>query len=707
MTADVNIRQNKHYPFAAIVGQEDLKLCLILCAIDPTIGGVLIRGDKGTAKSTAARGLAHLLPSIEVGYDPQSGAFDPYNRRPRDDNTSSSSSRTACIDEELHTEARFKETPFVDLPIGSTEDRVLGSIDFSATLKQGGKRVFAPGLLAAANRGVLYIDEVNLLPAHLVDILLDAAAMGVNTVQREGLTLTHPARFMLIGTMNQEEGDLRPQLLDRFGLMVDVAAPQDATVRSEVVRQRIAFERDEASFRAKWEEAETQLNQAIQEAKDRLSQVVLSDDLLLLISRICTELKVGSLRADITLYKTATALAAWQGRLAVEAEDIRQATEWVLAHRRRRQPFESPMDGPDMNDLMEQLMNTPPEDQGQGQDQSQGQDESQGQDQPQDQNHQEPESSDSPQGQEDSTPKPGDHKPSSTNAKDNDDGYDDDNKQMQTFTASKPEQIKKLKLGKQQKGQPGTGRRNLITNTPQRGHYVRSMQTDKPVDLALDATLRAAVSNGLSDTGQPIIHPENWRRKVRNSTTDTLILFVVDASGSMAARQRMETVKGAVLALLTDAYQQRDRVGVIAFRGLKAEVLLEPTRSVELAEKQLQRLPTGGRTPLAHALLLTCNTIHRLRRHEPEQAILLIVLTDGKANVPLPDTEGEDSWAQTERVASQLSTLTIPTLMLDTDSGHVRVGRGKELAECLNADYLRLDELSADGLVHTIRQAVG
>ena len=232
------------------------------------------------------------------------------------------------------------------------------------------------------------------------------------------------------------------------------------------------------------------------------------------------------------------------------------------------------------------------------------------------------------------------------------------------------------------------------------------MQTDKPVDLALDATLRAAAVNGLSETGQPIIHPDNWRRKVRNSTSDTLILFVVDASGSMSARKRMETVKGAVLALLTDAYQQRDRVGVIAFRGVKAEVLLEPTKSVELAEKQLQRLPTGGRTPLAHALALTYNTIRRIR-NEPDQSILLIILSDGKANVPLPESEaGCDAWVQTEQAADQLAKLELPTLMLDTDSGGlVRVGRGKELAHLLKADYMELDDISSDGLIHTIRQA--
>jgi len=723
---------NNCYSFAAIVGQDDLKLCLILCAIDPSIGGVLIRGDKGTAKSTAARGLARLLPPIEVLYDELLDALDPYNRSAacihstdsnHNNNTDdaniknhSSSRRTdkdtsdeasSVPDKESTTiTSRLIPTPFVDLPIGATEDRVLGSLDFSATIQQGGRRVFAPGLLASANRGILYIDEVNLLPPHLVDVLLDAAAMGVNTVHREGITMIHPAKFMLIGTMNPEEGDLRPQLLDRFGLMVDVRAPKDPKIRAEVVRQRMAYECNPKEFRTKWETKESEIAQQIQNAKNLLPQIrqEMSEELLLLISTICSEFMIDSLRADITLYKAATALAAWNGTTEVTPDHVRQAAKWVLAHRHRQQPFGGGQDqhDQDTNKKLEQIVKdavgTPPE----TENEVEGSD---GQQQPQNQQQ---------------NPADGDGNDGPIPAADSnhaDDLEDGPNGNVQTFTASKPQQIKQLKLGKQQKGQPGAGRRNQVKSTPQmkKGHYIRSVRTDSPVDIALDATLRAAAVNGLHpETGQPIILPDNWRRKVRHATTNTLILFVVDASGSMSARQRMEAVKGAVLALLTDAYQQRDPVGVIAFRGVRAEVLLEPTQSVELAEKQLRRLPTGGRTPLAHALSLTHATVQRLYRHDPDQAILIVLLSDGKANVPLlPDSVsppdggdgGSDPWAQTEQVAAKLATLDIPTLMLDTETGRVRVGRGKELAHCLNADYLPLDDLSADGLTHTIRQA--
>ena len=726
---ETNGSPNLSYPFAAIVGQDGLKTCLLLCAIDPSIGGVLIRGDKGTAKSTAARGLTKLLPHLDVTFDPISGAFDPYNRNIISTTTSSSNSssshsegdngddRNSNNSNNTINNTRSMPTPFVDLPIGATEDRVLGSLDFSATIKQGGERVFAPGLLAAANRGILYIDEVNLLPAHLVDVLLDAAAMGVNTVHREGITMTHPANFMLIGTMNPEEGDLRPQLLDRFGLMVDVLAPKDAAVRAEVVRKRLAFENDRATFQQQWQDDEQRLAQKIQDAKERLPNIreTLPDDLLLLMSQICTEFNVDSLRADITLYKAATALAAWEGKSLVEPDDIRQAAQWVLSHRRRQRPFQGQsqtqeqQDQQDTDQLLDDLINNHASN-NQPDSQPSEVDENKQQQPEQEQKEQDPQDSEVPQ----------DRGGKSTSTPDSNDAGDDDDDQdvdIQTFTASKPTQIKQLKLGKQQKGQHGAGKRNQITNAQQKGRYVRSAPTDKPVDLALDATLRASVANGIHpETGLPVILPENWRRKVRNSTTDTIIMFLVDASGSMSARQRMEAVKGAVLALLNNAYQQRDRVGVIAFRGHKAEVLLEPTRSIELAEKQLQRLPTGGRTPLAHALSLTLDTIQRLTRYEPEQAMLLIVLSDGKANVPLPSessnspngniTDGANAWTQTEQIASRLAAQQIPTLMLDTEAGHVRVGRGVELADVLQANYLRLDDLSSDGLVHTIRQAV-
>ena len=314
------------FPFSAVVGQPQLQTALLLCAVDPSMGGVLIRGDKGTAKSTAARALAAILPPI---------ARVPgcaFNCTGAHEHCAVCSAGAAPV---------AASVPFVTLPLGATEDRVLGSLDIASAL-QGGQRVFQPGLLAGAHRGILYIDEVNLLADHLVDVLLDVAAMGVNAVQRDGLSISHPARITLVGTMNGEEGDLRPQLLDRFALMVEVTAPRDKTVRSEVVRRRIAYEADPAAFTGRWTPQQDALRAQLARAQRMLGQVELDDAMLDLISHLCCEFEVASLRADIVMHKAARALAALDGRARVTPDDVRSAATLVLPHRRRKKPFEQP-----------------------------------------------------------------------------------------------------------------------------------------------------------------------------------------------------------------------------------------------------------------------------------------------------------------------------------------------------------------------------
>ncbi len=324
-----------HYPFSALVGQEQMRLALLLNAVNPAIGGVLIRGEKGTAKSTAARALAGLLPAadrsdFQITLVTQAGL------------------------ERLDTPGAGPAHPFVELPLGASDDRVVGSLDIEAALQQGQRR-FEPGLLARAHGGVLYVDEVNLLPDHIVDLLLDAAASGVNTVEREGVSVSHPARFVLIGTMNPEEGELRPQLLDRFGLAVEVTGPGDPRVRAEVVRRRMAYEQDPAGFAARFAPEEAALAQRIQEARALLPQVRLEDDLLELITHVCAGSQVDGLRGDITLYKTAVTLAAWEGERRVAVDHVRRAAELVLLHRRRRQPFQEPgLDRQELEDLIRQ-----------------------------------------------------------------------------------------------------------------------------------------------------------------------------------------------------------------------------------------------------------------------------------------------------------------------------------------------------------------
>jgi magnesium chelatase subunit D len=617
------------YPFSALVGQEPLKTALLLNAVYPAVGGVLVRGEKGTAKSTAARALRALLPPLRA-IEGCPFRCDPDAPWPDCPHCGAAGERRV-VDAPV---------PFIDLPLGATEDRVLGTLDFERALREG-RRAFQPGLLAAAHRGILYIDEVNLLPDHLVDVLLDAAALGVNTVQREGISAAHPARFLLVGTMNREEGDLRPQLLDRFGLMVEVVGPRDPEQRAEVVRRRLAFESDPATFAARWEAEQEALRRQIVEARQRLPEVALDDALLAVISRLCCEFEVDGLRADIVMHKAARALAALDGRTEATTEDVRRAAELVLPHRQRRRPFEQPhLDRERIDECLSRLQ-SPPEQEGE-----------------------------------------------------------------QVFDPSAPQPVRRIEVAPPAGVSPSMphGRRNP-TPTRERGHYVRAVPDAKATDLAVDATIRAAVLRGGQADGRPVIERADLHRKERSGRTGTLILFMVDASGSMAARRRMELVKGAVLGLLQSAYEQRDEIGVIAFRGTQAEVLLSPTGSVELADRALRVLPTGGRTPLAHALAAAGDVFRRSRRARPEVPVLLVLLSDGKANVPLPQTGG-DPWQQALQAAQELVAERVPALVLDAEAAFVRVGRAAELAQALGAECLPLEGLSAETLALKVRQHV-
>jgi len=642
----------RSYPFAAIVGQERLKLGLILNAICPAIGGVLIRGERGTAKSTAARGLAELLPPIQVvdGCPFNCDPAAPWLECPH----CSAPGEHPCVD---------APAPFVNLPLGATEDRVLGTLDFERALREG-RRAFEPGLLAAAHRGILYIDEVNLLPDHLVDILLDGAAMGVNTVQREGIAVSHPARFILVGTMNPEEGDLRPQLLDRFGLMVDVAGPRDPGLRAEVVRRRIAFEGDPEAFARKWAEEQDALRERIVASQQRFPQVELDDALLTLVTHLCGRFEVDGLRADIVLHKASRALAAWEGRTKVTVDDVQRAAELVLPHRRRRRPFEDPdLHQEEVPDAVQDWLDH----------QLDGA------------NHQDDNPLETDGERRDSSGDPATSNP------------------PEVFTAMPPQPVRRIRVMPESKvPRAGHGRRSPVP-TRGHGHYVRALQDPRPTDLALDATVRAAVLRGGAKNGQLQVTPADLHRKERVGRVGTLILFVVDASGSMAARRRMEAVKGAVVSLLLDAYQQRDRVGVVAFRGPKADTLLPPTNSVDLAERLLRTLSTGGRTPLAHGLVLARDILRRAHRSDPEMLALVVLLTDGKANVPLPDTSG-DPWQQALHAAEAVAAEGVGALVLDTELGFVRVGRARALAQAMRAECVALEDLSAENLVLTVKQ---
>ena len=640
------------YPFSAIVGQDDLKLALLLNAVSPEVGGVLVRGEKGTAKSTAVRALAGLLPPIEVV------AGCPYSCDPAAPNPE-------CPAGPHPTDAPAETRPvrLVELPVGASTDRLTGTLDIERALAEG-ERAFDPGLLAAAHRGILYVDEVNLLSDHLVDLLLDVAAMGMNYVEREGVSVRHPSRFILVGTMNPEEGELRPQLLDRFGITVEVSGSLEARERVEIVRRRLGYESDPASFAAGWTAADEDLARGVGEARERLLATRLPEETLHKIAVLCTQLGVDGLRGDLVTAKTARALAAWEARVEVATDDVRRAALLALSHRRRRNPFDDPGITP------EELENA---------------------------------LSEEPDPEDPEDPPPGDGAPppdggSAGNGSPARGAEPDAGRRgggERTFSASDGFEPARLEVPEKGRGGP-LGRRSRVVGD--HGHPVGAGEMgEKAGDVALAATLRAAAphqrARGRTGPGL-VLRREDLRRNVREGREGNLILFLVDASGSMAARRRMSAVKGAVLSLLADAYQRRDKVGLISFRGEGAKLLLPPTPSTELAVARLGDLPTGGRTPLSAGLEKAAEVIERERLRERERRPLLVLLTDGRA------TAGTDP----RETAIRLELSRIASIVVDTEEGYVRLGMAASLAEAMGAKHMRIEELRAEALVGLVER---
>ena len=648
------------YPFSAIVGQEDLKLALLINAVSPEVGGVLVRGEKGTAKSTAVRALAKLLPPIRAV------AGCPYSCDPEAPNPE-------CPAGPHPADSPSEERPvrLVELPVGASTDRLAGTLDLEKALTEG-KKAFEPGILAAAHRGILYVDEVNLLSDHLVDLLLDVAAMGTNHVEREGVSVRHPSRFILVGTMNPEEGELRPQLLDRFGVTVEVTGSPDPKERVEVVRRRLHHEADPEEFAGKWSEADGELAALVEEARSRLPGTVLTDDILYKISALCAELGVDGLRGDIVTAKTARALAAWEGREVVSLDDVRRAAVLALSHRRRRGPFEQP--GVEPEEIEAALGENPDPEPPDGPDDTDppGSGEGGGR---------------GPRNEGGPETRPG-GEPSENRSGSGERGH------------ASGEKFEPVRLEVPEKGRGGpAGRRSRVLGSPYGGHVGDREAGGEVRDVALAATVRAAAprqgerGRRAGGTGL-VVRREDLREKVREGREGNLILFLVDASGSMAAKKRMSAVKGAVLSLLSDAYQRRDKVGLVSFRGDGAKVLLPPTASVELAARHLEELPTGGRTPLSAGLEKAAEVLKREGMREKERRPLLVLLTDGRA------TAGPDP----AHVAAGLRASGIASVVVDTEEGFVRLGMAEGVAGALGARCMRLDDLRADGLVELVER---
>ena len=619
------------YPFSAIVGQQRLLEALLVNAVSPEVGGVLVRGERGTAKSTAVRALAPLLPAVPAAAG-QAFCFAPGDLAP---------------DGPVDAGAVVEERPaaLVELPVGATIDRLVGALDLGRAL--AGQRAFEAGLLARAHRGVLYVDEVNLLPDHLVDVLLDAAAMGVCHVERDAVSVRHDARFLLVGTMNAEEGELRPQLLDRFGLGVEVRAPQDAAARTEIVRRRLAYEADPVAFAAAHADSDAAVAERILFARERLPGVRLPANELQRIVNACIEVGVDGMRGDVVTARAARVLAALEGAAEVGAEHVRRAAHLALVHRRRRDPLDGSI--PDPADLDRALEDRA----GEGGD-------------------------DPPEG----PPPGGGGEPSEQSGGERGGAPSDagigeaarEAREAPDLVAPAPRDRLDAPAGAVAIPLPPLRGRGAGARAGRRARAqgpaaaaIDSRVAAEDEDIALVASLRERLASG---------DPAAWRANVRAGREGALLCLVVDASGSMGARRRMARVKGALLGLLRDAYARRDRVAIVTFRALRAEVVHDPGAPLEHAAAAVRELRTGGRTPLAAGIDAASEVIRRERSRDPRRRALAVVLTDGRA----PDDDGAVA-----RAAARLGRTADAVHVVDTEEGPARLGLARALAAAAGA----------------------
>ncbi len=618
------------YPFAAVAGQERVKRALLYNLIVPDIGGVLLCGEKGTAKSTMVRALAELTAQ-----------------------------------------------KLVELPLNITEDMLAGSIDFERAVREG-TRAFSGGVLARADGNILYVDEVNLLSDGIVSTLICTAASGENVVEREGISHRHSSRFILVGSMNPEEGKLRGQFLDRFGLYVEVTGEQDVETRAEIIRRRLDYERDPAAFRARWRGETEALRARVIRARQLAQSICPDSSVRMLAAQYARQAGAEGNRCELVLVRTAAAVAAWAGRDYIAPDDIKEAAFYVLPHRRRE---------------------TPPEPSGQ-----ESPPENQERQEPQD-GENGPASPEEQSGSEDAPPE--------LEERDGCDGEETDVPPPQTVPsdgAAPEEQLVEgtdVRLLSVLPAAPrdrilrqGSGRRSKTRSGTNRGRWVSFTQTPTPkqCDLALDATLRAAAPyQRLRDhTGCAVaIRDGDLRYKVREDHVGATIVFVVDASGSMGARNRMKAAKEAVLSMLLDSYQKRDRIGLVAFRKEGARTLLDITASVDLAHRRLQELPTGGRTPLAAGLYQAWQLLKARRLKDPEMLPMVVLVTDGRANRAL---WSQDPVEDAVRAAELIRHDHIRSVVIDTEKDFISLHIARQVAQAMEADYYKVDELCGEQL---------
>ena len=642
---------NSLYPFAAVVGQEQAKKALLIALVNPKAGGLLIGGRKGTAKSVLARSTKELIEPKQ----------------------------------------------FIDLPLNVTEDMLFGSIDIEYAVSKGQKR-FAPGILARANENVLYIDEVNLLRQELLLAVLDANAAGMNQVERDGISFTHPVQLTVLATMNPEEGVLPQHILDRFGMYVDVASEMELEQRVKIMRQALAYGSDVASFREEYATVTQELRAKIARALELLPQIQLSDAMLILAAQMVSQALCAGHRAEIYLLEAAKALAALAGRAYVLPKDVEEAAQFVLPHRMRKPPE------PQEPEASEQYSSEQDEDESENND-DEAQDNTE--DNSRDDNNLPP----PPLNNDEDDGAADDEQDENEQEQKDEQEPQHNNDQLapeeQIADIDKSFRLPKmlLDLGKDRNIRRGSGKRSSTRTDLKQGRYVRAeLPKAKVEDLAFDATIRAAApfQKMREDNGCALnIKQEDLRQKVREKRIGNTFLFAVDASGSMGARERMRAVKGAIFYMLQEAYQKRDRVGMIAFRRQKAELLLPITRSVDLAQKCLAELPTGGKTPLADGLAVALQTLSMLNKHDSELEPILVLVTDGRANAT--EADGGDPVASALKMAERIGKAKITSVVIDTESDFIKLGLAKRVAAAMGANYYTLQRLTKDSIIRIVR----